>query len=45
MLIAFDQDATPPNPNSDAFHASLGFSELAQAQILEGLKTVRYLLR
>jgi predicted GNAT superfamily acetyltransferase len=43
--IVCEVNSTPPNPNSDAFHASLGFSELAQAQILDGLKTVRYLYR
>jgi len=34
-----------PNPVSDAFHASLDFSEVGRAVIYNGAKTVRYLLR
>ena len=35
----------PPNPASDAFHASLGFHEIGRAAILNHSKSVRYLLR
>jgi tryptophan synthase alpha chain len=34
----------PPNPGSDAFHASLGFTELGRGSPAPG-KTVRYLIR
>ncbi|UFZ02106.1 GNAT family N-acetyltransferase [Bradyrhizobium ontarionense] len=35
----------PPNPQSDAFHAALGFTALATASIHDGTKTVRYLIK
>jgi predicted GNAT superfamily acetyltransferase len=35
----------PPNPESDAFHAALGFAEIGSASIHGGAKTVRYLAR
>lgn len=35
----------PPNPASDAFHASLGFHEVGRATIHNHTKSVRYLLR
>ncbi|NPU68517.1 GNAT family N-acetyltransferase [Bradyrhizobium sp. 83012] len=35
----------PPNPESDAFHAALGFAPLATASIHGGAKTVRYMVR
>lgn len=35
----------PPNPASDALHAGLGFSEIGQAVIHSGKKTVRYFAR
>jgi len=35
----------PPNPASDAFHASLGFQEIGRASIHNHTKSVRYLLR
>ncbi|BAM86138.1 putative acetyltransferase, GNAT family [Bradyrhizobium oligotrophicum S58] len=35
----------PPNPQSDAFHAALGFEAVATASIHGGAKTVRYLVR
>lgn len=35
----------PPNPASDAFHASLGFHEIGRASIHNHTKSVRYLLR
>ncbi|TGD95685.1 GNAT family N-acetyltransferase [Methylobacterium nonmethylotrophicum] len=43
--IACEVNRLPPNPNSDAFHAALGFSEVGTAEIHGGAKTVRYLLR
>ena len=43
--IACEVNLDPPNPISDAFHASLNFSELGRASIYNGAKTVRYLLR
>jgi hypothetical protein len=38
-------NSNPPNPASDALHASLGFREVGQATIHQGSKTVRYLAR
>jgi predicted GNAT superfamily acetyltransferase len=35
----------PPNPESDAFHAALGFSDVGMDAIHGGDKTVRYLAR
>jgi len=35
----------PPNPGSDAFHASLGFGEIGSAYLPARGKTVRYLMR
>jgi uncharacterized protein len=36
----------PPNPESDAFHKAMGFTEIGRAQLPErGGKTVRYLVR
>jgi uncharacterized protein len=43
--IACEVNLDPSNPISDAFHASLNFSELGRASIYNGAKTVRYLLR
>jgi uncharacterized protein len=43
--IVCEVNLDPPNPVSDAFHASLGFSEVGRAVIYNGAKTVRYLLR
>jgi predicted GNAT superfamily acetyltransferase len=43
--IVCEVNLDPPNPASDAFHASLGFSTVGQASIHNGAKTVRYLLR
>jgi predicted GNAT superfamily acetyltransferase len=34
---------TPPNPESDAFHAALGFVEVGTATVYNGSRTVRYL--
>jgi hypothetical protein len=41
--IVCEVNLLPPNPVSDAFHASLGFREVGQAVINNGSKTVRYL--
>ena len=43
--IVCEVNLDPPNPVSDAFHASLNFSEVGHASIYNGAKTVRYLLR
>ena len=42
--ITCEVNRVPPNPESDAFHAALGFEELAQAIPLPG-RMVRYLAR
>lgn len=41
-VVTCEVNADPPNPASDAFHASLGFAEVGQATIHEGKKMVRY---
>ena len=43
--IVCEVNLDPPNPQSDAFHAALGFSEVGSASIHDGAKTVRYLSR
>ena len=43
--IVCEVNLDPPNPQSDAFHAALGFSEVGAASIHGGAKTVRYLER
>jgi predicted GNAT superfamily acetyltransferase len=43
--IACEVNALPPNPNSDAFHAALGFVQVGTATIDDGAKIVRYLVR
>ena len=43
--IACEVNLDPPNPVSDAFHASLNFHEVGRAAIHNNAKTVRYLLR
>ena len=42
-LVVCEVNAEPPNPASDAFHASLGFIEAGSAVNLHDGKTVRYL--
>ena len=44
-LVTCEVNADPPNPGSDAFHASIGFVEVGDAAILGGKKTVRYFAR
>lgn len=43
-VVACEVNAMPPNPGSDAFHASLGFVEAGNAALNPG-KAVRYLTR
>lgn len=43
--IVCEVNFDPPNPASDAFHASLGFQEIGRATIHNHTKSVRYLLR
>lgn len=43
--VVCEVNSRPPNPQSDAFHASLGFAEVGTASIHNDSKTVRYLLR
>jgi tRNA (guanine-N7-)-methyltransferase len=40
--LVCEVNAVPPNPGSDAFHASLGFAEAGRAELPNG-RTVRYL--
>ncbi len=44
VRMTCEVNRVPPNPESDAFHAALGFTELAQAVPLPG-RLVRYLER
>lgn len=43
--VVCEVNSSPPNPESDAFHAALGFIEVGSASIHDGAKTVRYLAR
>lgn len=43
--VVCEVNSDPPNPASDAFHASLGFVEVGAAAIHRGEKTVAYLER
>jgi predicted GNAT superfamily acetyltransferase len=42
-LVVCEVNSAPPNPESDAFHAALGFRSVGAATV--GEKQVRYLLR
>jgi len=44
-MVVCEVNRDPPNPASDAFHAAQGFTEMGQAAIRQGSKTVRYLAR
>lgn len=44
-LIACEVNLIPPNHQSDAFHASMGFSEVGRATHHDRGRTVRYLTR
>ncbi len=41
--IVCEINSNPPNPDSDAFHAALGFTEIGSGFINGGEKTVRYM--
>jgi uncharacterized protein len=43
--VVCEVNLAPSNPESDAFHAALGFAEVGRASIHNGSKTVRYLKR
>jgi predicted GNAT superfamily acetyltransferase len=43
--VACEVNISPPNPQSDAFHAALGFVEAGTADVYNGSRTVRYLSR
>jgi uncharacterized protein len=43
--IVCEVNAIPPNPESDAFHAALGFSAVGTGSLHGGRKAVRYLAR
>ena len=43
--VVCEVNSTPPNPESDAFHAALGFAEVGRASVYDGSRTVRYLTR
>ena len=43
-LLACEIYSDPPNPPSDAFHASMGFVEVGSAYVPAYAKTVRYLV-
>lgn len=44
-IVTCEVNAEPANPASDAFHASLGFTEVGDAVIHGGEKAVRYFAR
>ena len=44
-VIACEVNSDPPNPESDAFHAAMGFIEIGRAHLPERKKSVRYLVR
>ncbi len=43
--VLCEVNSDPPNPASDAFHASLGFKRMGEARLPERQKTVQYLGR
>lgn len=43
--LSCEVNRVPANPASDALHAALGFTEVGEASIHGGSKTVRYLVR
>ena len=45
QVVVCEVNIDPPNPASDAFHASMEFREVGRAAIHQGSKTVRYLSR
>lgn len=45
VRIVCEVNFDPPNPVSDAFHSSLGFTEIGRASVYNHSRIVRYLLR
>jgi predicted GNAT superfamily acetyltransferase len=43
--VCCEVNSDPPNPDSDAFHARLGFDEVGRAHLPTRGKAVRYLMR
>lgn len=43
--VVCEVNADPPNPDSDAFHAALGFQTVGEALLEDRGKTVRYFAR
>ena len=43
--LVCEVNVVPPNLTSDAFHASMGFDEVGRAELNDGAKTVRYLVK
>jgi len=43
--VVCEVNSRPPNPESDAFHAALGFVEVGRASVHDDSKDVRYLSR
>jgi predicted GNAT superfamily acetyltransferase len=43
--VVCEVNSRPPNPESDAFHAALGFIGVGSASVYDGRRTVRYLAR
>jgi predicted GNAT superfamily acetyltransferase len=43
--VVCEVNSRPPNPESDAFHAALGFIEVGTASVYAGSRTVRYFSR
>jgi predicted GNAT superfamily acetyltransferase len=43
--VVCEVNSRPPNPQSDALHAALGFAEIGTANVHNDSKTVRYLAR
>lgn len=44
-MVACEVNMDPPNPGSDSFHAAMGFEEVGSAEIYDGERTVRYLVK
>lgn len=44
-VLCAEVNVDPPNPASDAFHASMGFAEVGRAHLGAGDKEIRYVTR